>query len=172
MSRRKACPAMTGAAVVDTGSYYRCTHGFAANGGGARVNEYSVVMDLQLDSLSVLHALVQPDTANTEDAALFVNQSGSVGGSGTGYSSGTVSQGQWFRVAFVVSLAGSGGAVDIYVNGTSYLHAEPSFWDAVRGAADILEDGPLSLAPSDAASPWVFLFADNDGGDGKVTVLP
>ncbi len=159
-----------GAVTIGVGSYYQCLHRFAENGGGVNVNEYTVVMDLHLDSLSRLNALIQPDPSNEEDAAFFIDTKGHIGGEGTGYSTEEVPENEWFRVAIVVNLVETAGAVDIYVNGTSFLHAEPSFWDALRGAADIHQDGPFSLASADSSTPWLLFFADNDGGDEEVTV--
>ncbi len=159
-----------GAAVIGQGSYYRCAHGFAANGGGNRVNSYTVVMDLKVDSFSNYHALVQPDTSNAVDGVLFINPSGQVGAPGSGYAATALAQSQWVRVAMVVNLEGPGGAVDLYVNGTSYLHAEPNFWDAVAGADVIVQEGPYSLTPTGSATPEVLFFADNDGGDAELTV--
>ncbi|HPO15928.1 MAG TPA: hypothetical protein PLI09_20975 [Candidatus Hydrogenedentes bacterium] len=158
-----------GAVTIGPGSYYRCVHGFAASGGG-KVNAYTLIVDLKVDSFSSLHSLLQPDPANTADAVLSINLSGQAGGPGMGYATTSLPTSQWFRIAMVVNLEGPGGAVDLYVNGTNCLHTEPSFWDTVSGSDDIREDGPFALAPASDASPYALFFADNDGGDGIITV--
>ena len=159
-----------GAVLISQGSYYRCAHGFAANSGGARVNAYTVVMDLKIASSGVSRTLVQPNTANTGDGILLISPSGSLGSPETGYSTDVIYPNQWYRVAMVVDLRGTAGAIDLYVNGASWLHAEPSFWETVRGDEDIHEDGPFSLDPRDSSTPWVLLFADDDGDDGPIRV--
>lgn len=158
-----------GAITIETGSYYRCAHGFAATTGG-KVNAYTLIMDVKVNSFSTLHALLQPDPSNTANAVLFINQKGNPGGPAMGYASTSLPTSQWFRIAMVVNLEGLGGAVDLYVNGTNCFHTEPSFWDAVIGSGDIREDGPFALAPASAPSPYALFFADNDGGDGTITV--
>ncbi len=63
---------------------YVLPHGAAPNGGGSKVNQYTLIMDVLFPSGSTgYRAFWQTDTNNTSDADLFVNDANGIGISGT-----------------------------------------------------------------------------------------
>lgn len=144
-------------------------HGAQPNSGGEFVNRYTLVMDLFYPSNSTgFRALLQTETnsPNTTDAELFVN-----GAHGIGISSqyqGSVTPGEWHRVAFTVDL--SKRELGKYVDGTNVLSgpagAAPLGTNAVQylDATEGVADGRWSLLPQ------ALLFADNDAETGEVYV--
>lgn len=145
------------------------SHGAQPNSGGEFVNRYTLVMDLFYPSNSAgFRALLQTETnsPNTTDAELFVN-----GAHGVGISSqyqGSVTPGEWHRVAFTVDL--SKRELGKYVDGTNVLSgpagAAPLGTNAVQylDATEGVADGRWSLLPQ------ALLFADNDAETGEVYV--
>ena len=145
------------------------SHGAQPNSGGEFVNRYTLVMDLFYPSNSTgFRALLQTETnsPNRTDAELFVN-----GAHGIGISSqyqGSVTPGEWHRVAFTVDL--SKRELGKYVDGTNVLSgpagAAPLGTNAVQylDATEGVADGRWSLLPQ------ALLFADNDAETGEVYV--
>ena len=145
------------------------SHGAQPNSGGEFVNRYTLVMDLFYPSNSAgFRALLQTETnsPNTTDAELFVN-----GAHGVGISSqyqGSVTPGEWHRVAFTVDL--SKRELGKYVDGTNVLSgpagAAPLGTNAVQylDTTEGVADGRWSLLPQ------ALLFADNDAETGEVYV--
>jgi hypothetical protein len=85
---------------------YVIRHGALPNGGGGRVNQYTLLMDLRYPAASAAswRALLQadPQNSNGDDADLYVNPSGGIG---SGQYDGTINADTWHRIAFVVDLA-------------------------------------------------------------------
>ncbi len=75
------------------GSYYVCTHGIAPNGGGAKVNEWTLLIDFSYppsslsDPPSGYNDLFQTNPTNADDADWTINSSGGIGIGAVGYSS-------------------------------------------------------------------------------------
>ncbi len=140
-----------GAAKIDVGSYYSCTHGIAANGDGSMVNEYTIVMDINYFGGYLWKCLLQTNTSNSDDGEVFVNLNGGVGISITGYSSPYfLDAKEWYRIAIVVD---NGSRFEIYADGILILNG------TVQSV-----DGRFALNPS------VLFFADNNGEDAEIDV--
>jgi hypothetical protein len=138
----------TDGAVLDgVGSYFTCTHGIAPNGGGAYVNQWTVVMDINIPSTSLGQWLtfLQTNTGNSNDGDCFVNPTENLGVGATGYSTSAFGGDTWYRVAVSVD---NGNFYRYYVDG--------NLWK--EGTVQTV-DGRFSLDPD------LLIFADNDGDD-------
>ena len=122
-------------------------HGAAPNGGGAYINQYTLIYDLYLPS-SVWRSLLQTATANNNDGDFFINPTGGVGISGT--YNGNVTAGDWHRVALALDLSGPGQAPVLakFIDGVKV-------GNQTGGLSS--PDGRFALDSS------ALLFADNDG---------
>jgi len=83
------------------GGGYVMTHGIAPNGGGTKVNQYTVIMDLMYPVTSGFKSLWQTGAPGDADGDLFFN------GTGMGIAqvyNGTIVAGNWHRVAFTLDL--------------------------------------------------------------------
>jgi hypothetical protein len=97
---------------------YLMEHGIAPNGGGSRVNQFTLIMDVMVDTSGAGAAsLLQMDSDNTSDGDLFWQ--GNNFGQGTGgYNGlGTFTAGEWHRVAAAYDMAASTPVVTKYVDG-------------------------------------------------------
>jgi hypothetical protein len=146
-----------GAINIGTGSYYKCTHGIPANGGGSMVNEFTLVYDFKVDSIGPWRCFFQTYYPNTfyNDGDAFINASGQVGVGATGYSPYAVTANEWYRLVVAVDL---GSTYKYYLDGQL----------AQDGGSQSL-DGRFSLYPSNPSEP-LLLFADNDGEDGPIYI--
>jgi len=128
-------------------SGYIMCHGAIPNGGGLRVNQYTLIMDLMFPSDSTgFRSLWQTDTNNptTSDGDLFVN-----GGNGIGISGqyqGNVTPDVWHRVAFTFDLTKR--QLGKYVDGVNVL------------------TGPVGSAPL-GTGPFQYLSASSGGVDQR-----
>ena len=98
---------------------YVMTHGIAPNGGGTKVNQYTLIMDIMVDtSGSFAAALLNIDTPdNTSDGDLFWQQ-GNFGQGGGGYNgTGAFTAGAWHRIAAAYNMAANPPVVTKYVDG-------------------------------------------------------
>lgn len=137
-----------GAVSIDVGSYYSCTHGMAANGGGSLVNEYSILFDVMISNPTQYHSLFQTNTGNTNDGDCFINTSSQLGLSTTGYSGFSLKARTWYRILVCVD---NGASYRIYVNGHQVL----------EGVSQAVDDR-FSLDPS------VLFFADENAEDNMI----
>jgi len=138
---------------VELASHFIVTHGVpAGTGGGAKVNEYSLLYDVNFPAAGNWKTLLQTDTGNTSDGEIFINTSGNIGGAAAvgGYSSNAMGANTWYRVVITVK---NGTDRSIWVNGTRWYD----------GNAGSLDDR-MSLASTFLA------FADEDGEDGAIKV--
>ena len=136
------------ATEISVGSYLTMTHGIAANGGGAMVNEYTVQLDVMMPVGNMYHSLWQTDPANSNDAEMFLNSSNQLGAWRFGYSDATFAENTWYRV--VVSVK-NGEFYKIFVNGELWVN------------------GPgMALDDRDALASTLLLFADEDGEDNTM----
>jgi len=125
---------------------YIMYHGAAPNGGGAYVNQYTLIFDLYYpaNSDATWRSLWQTDTGNTSDGDLFVGTS-----DGLGISSiydGYVSPGAWHRIAAAFDLTGP--VLTKFIDGVKV-------GNQTAGLSAV--DSRFSLDPS------ALVFADNDG---------
>jgi len=90
-----------------------------SNGGGAFVNQYTLIFDLLYPPASSTgwRALIQiNDPYNTDDADLFINPTGGIGISAQYH--GVVQANTWHRLAFAFDLAAPGGpTLSKYIDG-------------------------------------------------------
>jgi len=126
---------------------YVMFHGAAPNGGGAYVNQYTLIYDLYTTS-SAWRSLLQTDTGDTSDGDLFINPSDGVGISGV--YNGSVTPGAWHRIALAIDLSGPGQAPVLakFIDGIKV-------GNQTGGLSS--PDGRFALGSS------ALLFADNDG---------
>jgi hypothetical protein len=131
---------------------YKMFHGATKNGGGAYVNQYTVVYDLYYPSSShaTWRSLFQTATGNNNDGDVFLQNTAN---SGIGISSvyqGVVTPDTWHRIAFSFDLAGP-GPFPVLVK----------FIDGVKVGQQTT--GLSGLDGRFALDPYALLFGDNDG---------
>lgn len=149
-------PSKTDTAVrIGTGSYYRCSHNIAPNGGGDSVNRYTLMFDFKILSLNRWHTFFQTDTTNTNDGECFIRPNtgsgpGRIGTATTGYTADTVLPNKWYRLVISVNL---GHYYRYYLNGNLILEGDTQ---------DV--DDRFSL------NPLVLLFADNNQEDDTIDI--
>jgi hypothetical protein len=136
------------ATQIDPGNFLIMNHGIAANGGGTKVNDYSIQIDFKVPEIGIWHSFFQTDPANSGDAELFTSTANSIGISEIGYSPKGIADNTWYRM--IVSVK-SGEFFKVYVNGILWLDG-----------AGRLPDDRFSLASS------LLMFADNDAEDGTI----
>jgi hypothetical protein len=137
-----------GAVKIGVGGHYKMSHGIAPNGGGAYVNEYSLLIDFKAPVLGVWNALFQTSPTNSNDGDCFINTSGNIGVAATGYSSYTVKTNEWYRLVISVK------------NGTHYQY----YLDG-----QLLHNGNVqSLDGRFALDNLLLVFADEDGEDNEI----
>lgn len=147
-----------GAVTVGVGSYYVMTHGIAANGGGIRVNNWSLLIDFRVPSVGQWYCFFQTNPANSDDGEYFISDSdddigvGALGYSADGDQSGfTVEPGVWYRM--VVSIEGEGNVYHTYINGAQI---------ATRTVGEL--DSRFSLDTT------LLMFADENSEDNPIDV--
>ncbi len=136
------------ATKLDVGSYLNMTNGILPNGGGAKVNEYSLQIDFLAPESGIWHAFFQTDPTNESNADLFTNLTNNIGTQATAYSTDAIEANTWYRMVVTVK---NGEFFKVYLNGEIWLDAE---------GQEI--DGSFALAGN------TLLFADNDGDDGSI----
>ncbi len=151
-----------GAIRIGEGSYYVCTHGIAPNGGGAKVNEWTLLIDFSYPASSLsdppngYNDLFQTDPTNADDSDWTITSSGAVGIGAVGYSDAYGYRTQadtWYRMVIVVD---NGVRYDVYFDGVQIFKGTP------QGI-----DGRFSLAEA------LLLFAagyNQDGDDATINV--
>lgn len=136
------------AVKIDAGSYLKMNAGILPNGGGAAVNEYSLMIDFMVPEAGTWHAFYQTDITNESDADLFANTGNQIGTASTGYSDNTIEANTWYRMVVAVD---NGEFYRIYINGELWLEGDKQEIDSRF-----------------ALTNDVLLFADNDGEDGSI----
>jgi hypothetical protein len=150
-----------GAMTIEEGSYYVIRHGMAPNGGGAKVNEWTLLIDFSYPAISLsdppngYNDLFQTDPTNTGDSDWTINSAGAIGIGAVGYSGDhgfTTQADTWYRMVVVVD---NGVRYDLYVDGVEIF----------KGIQQPI-DGRFSLAET------LLLFAagDQDGDDAIIDV--
>lgn len=142
---------LDGAYNIGVGSYYTCTHGIPANGGGTTVNEYSIMFDFKVPDVTNYHCFYQTNMSNSNDGEVFVGTMGQIGISATGYSGLAVPQNTWHRLVVAVDL---GTSFKYYLDGHLILNGTSQAVDG-RFSLDI---------------PNVLFFADENGEDYPIIV--
>jgi hypothetical protein len=130
------------------------THGIAPNGGGSKVNQYSMVFDIRRPNTNEWRTLFQTDASNATDGEYFVRDSDARLGVGTlQYTPNyTMPADTWARVVLTSDLAAN--VYRTYVDGVlQHNHT----------AVNVL-DGRHALDPT------VLLFGDEDNENGLLSV--
>jgi hypothetical protein len=133
---------------------YQAYHGAAPNGGGAYVNQYTLIYDLYYPANADLtwRSLLQTDLSDNSDGDVFISSA-----DGLGISSiydGYVSPATWHRIAIAFDLSGPGTAPVLtkFIDGVKV-------GEQTSGLSG--PDGRFSLDPA------LLLFADNDGDENE-----
>jgi hypothetical protein len=129
---------------------YKMLHGAAPNGGGAYVNQYTLIYDLYLPIVG-WRPLLQTDTGNSNDGDIFIRPDGGIGINNV--YNGSVTPNEWHRIAVTVDLAGP--VLTKYIDGIK-VGTQTAGLSAV--------DGRFSLDPS------ALLFADESGDNAETYV--
>jgi len=122
----------------------------AGNGGGAYVNNYTLVMDILFPASSVnkLRALLEADLGTINpDAEFFVSAQNGIGAKGQSF--GTIQSNTWYRIGIVAEVPEGGSAVNLrfYIDGNEV---------GSRASVSPLDDR-FALNPAGAA----YLFTDD-----------
>jgi hypothetical protein len=134
---------------LDRNIGYVMEHRIAPNGGGTRVNQFTLIMDVVVGTSGpgAASMLQVSSLDNTDDGDLFW-QGNNFGQGGDGYiGTGQFTAGEWHRVAAAYDMAANPPVVVKYVDGI-FQHD----WTANQGLD----------APRRALLPTAILFADGD----------
>jgi len=136
---------------------YQMFHGASPNGGGAKVNQYTLIYDVYYPGGSdgTWRSLIQTTLANNDDADFFVNPDDGIGISSI--YDGLVTAGAWHRIAFAFDLSGPGTHPVL-----------TKFIDGVKVAEQT--DGLSAVDGRFALFSSALLFADNDGDTAETYV--
>ncbi len=130
-------------------------NGSAANGGGAYLNQYTIVMDVYVPGFSDWLPFFNTNPANGNDADFYLAPDGALGIGNLGYSiPETLSLNAWHRIAFVADLGA--GVVSYYRDGELVF----------QRTGDSLLDGRFALYSG--ADPGPDLLLGNEGDTGGV----
>ncbi|HXJ76901.1 MAG TPA: hypothetical protein VNM37_28850, partial [Candidatus Dormibacteraeota bacterium] len=136
---------------------YVMRHGIPANGGGSRVNQYTLIEDIYWETTgNGFASFINFDLSNTSDGDIFWRVAdGGFGQGGGGYEGATVMQGgRWHRVAFAVDMAATPPVVTKFLDGVK--HAD-------QFAPNNVLDGDRRTLPVAGA----VLFGDGDDGERR-----
>jgi hypothetical protein len=133
---------------------YICNHQIAPNGGGTKVNQYTIIWDMYYTSGTLPFFNCENTNNAPADGSLFL-QNGQMGQGSGGYvmNNGNITAG-WHRLAFAVDL--SQNLITKWVDGV-----KAQDWVSAANGLD---------APRRAWQHTMLLFADGDGDDHDATV--
>jgi hypothetical protein len=136
---------------------YVMTHGIAPNGGGTLVNQYTLIMDIYVETTgSFAASLLQidsPDNALGNDGDLFWQQGNFGQGTGGYNGTGAFTAGAWHRICAAYDMAASPPVVTKYVDGI-----KQDDWTASQALDE----------PRRALKPTALLFGDGDQDERRV----
>ncbi|HXU75130.1 MAG TPA: immunoglobulin domain-containing protein, partial [Methylomirabilota bacterium] len=124
------------------------------NGGGTNINQYTLIYDI-LYPVSAWRSLWQTDPSNNTDGEVFVDPSDAIGISQI--YDGSVSAGNWHRIAIAFDLSGPGQAPVL-----------TKFIDGVKVGNQT--DGLSPVDDRFSVKGFGLLFADNDGDTAEAYV--
>ncbi|MFZ1291351.1 MAG: hypothetical protein WAR79_14735, partial [Melioribacteraceae bacterium] len=145
-----------GAVSIGVGSFFKALTSIAPNGGGTKVNSYSLSMDFRVNEWSDWISLIQLNPVNDDDGDLFLTSPDyDIGVGALGYSDpGIIYQGDWHRMVMVANAFKTDSvSVDIYLDGQRVK----------KGKIQTI-DSRFSLENT------ILFFADNDGEDNTIEV--
>jgi len=137
-----------GAVLIGPGSYYKMQHQISANGGGSKVNEYTLQYDFKIAANGVWHSFFQTDVNNSNDGDFFINTSGNMGVAAVGYSAYQINPNEWYRL--IVSVK-NGSHFTYYLDGEMVLNGNVQAVDDRFSLENLL-----------------LVFADDDGEDSEI----
>jgi hypothetical protein len=142
---------------------YKMFHGIHANGGGAYVNQYTLIMDVlyPAEAHNQWRAYLQTDPSNSGDAEFYANTSNAIGISGVYH--GQLQANTWHRIAFAVDLSGPGPnpVVAKFIDGVKV--GEQSLGEGT--------DGRWSMyTADDPATPYALVLAEPAGSTAPAYV--
>jgi len=167
--------------VFDTDGYWLTFNDSGPNvGSSARINRYTLVMDVLVPSPWLQTYLVpffNTGPYNLDDADFYLDNTGRIGIGGGGYSvTNTVAPDTWYRIAFVADLAAN--TLTYYVNGTN---VGSRFADGVGGRwslfsnQDVGADLLLFNEPTGTSTHELYVnsvaFLDRVLGAGEIAAL-
>jgi len=124
-------------------------HGLDANGGGTRLNEYTLQWDVMLPDINLWRCLIQTGAMNEGDGDLFIKPtSGLLGLTALNWSTKAIVAEQWYRIVETVKC---GSFADVYVDG--------ELW--IQGQVPAV-DSRFSLAPDPN------IFGDDDAENAEI----
>lgn len=125
--------------------------GSGPNGGGAYLNQYTLLMDVYSPGAAGWQALMNTDTSNGNDADFYISNTGQLGIGALGYSAaGAFTQNAWHRIAISADLAA--GTVRYYIDGIlAYTRTGAS-----------LADGRFAIFSNANAGADLLLFNEGD----------
>mgnify|MGYP000016893284 CR=1 FL=1 len=138
------------AVKIGVGSHYKMRHQIPANGGGNKVNEYSLQIDFKIEALGIWHCFFQTTILNNNDGDCFINPSGNIGTQATGYSGYAVKVNEWYRM--IISVKNS-THYNFYMDG------------------QLLKTGNIqAIDDRFSLDSLLLMFADEDGEDSDIIV--
>lgn len=137
-----------GAVLIGAGSYYKMQHQISANGGGSKVNEYTLQFDFKIPANGVWHTFFQTDINNSNDGDFFINTSGNIGVAAVGYGTYQIIPGEWYRL--IVSVK-NGSHFTYYLDGQLVMNGNVQAIDDRFSLENLL-----------------LIFADDDGEDSDI----
>jgi hypothetical protein len=130
------------------------THGMAANGGGAMVNDWTIQIDFSFANIDAWYAFFQTDPLMASDADMFIKKTaGTIGTSRSTYSTNVVAPNTWYRLVVTKK---QGEFFRVYVDGDIWVDTQ----DLTSEYFNV--DARWALAPE------LILFGDDDGDDGLI----
>ena len=156
-TRYMRVPAFTSSA----NGYHVTLNGSTPNGGGAYINQFTIIFDLLIPAPLGWVPLFNTNPQNANDADFFVDANGRVGIGEIGYSpNGTIASNTWHRVAFAANLASN--TVTYYVEASRCSPARPPWMAAfpyTRASIPVPICCSLTRATPPASSPTPFTSA-------------
>lgn len=137
-----------GSVRIGTGSHYKMQHQIPANGGGSKVNEYTLQFDFKIPANGVWHTFFQTDINNSNDGDFFINTSGNMGVAAVGYSAYQIIPNEWYRLIISVK---NGDHFTYYLDGEMVLNGNIQAIDDRFSLENLL-----------------LVFADEDGEDSEI----
>lgn len=158
--------------TAGAGGGYVMTHGIAPNGGGAKVNQYTVIIDLLYPSTSTgYRSLWQTSTPGDADGEVFFNGSSGLGIAGV--YQGSLSADVWHRVVFAFDLTQR--EFGKYIDGVNVVSGQVGATPFGLHEAQYLSTATTAIAGGGVDLRWSLnptaqLLGDNDGEVKEVYV--
>lgn len=108
-----------GAIANERGRALTMIHGLGGNGGGTRLNEYTLQWDVMLPDIALWRCLIQTGAMNEGDGDLFIKPTtGLLGLTALSWSTNAIVSDQWYRIVETVKC---GSFANVYVDGELWI---------------------------------------------------